>query len=152
MQRKILFLNTFQVSDLWFSNSEGEKWKGRRYWCRKLAYLVILHDLWPAPTNGWILLPSLMRLQICQSPPAQLELAARHRDPTCCQPYPYNFTSLCQISKSNDTQSSLENTLRQYWAQGSPSKMPAMGWSWVADRPPVLGHIAMDGGILQTPY
>lgn len=69
MQGKIFFsLNTFQISDLWFSNCEGEKWKRGRYWGRKLAYLVILPDVWPVPTNGWILLPRLMRLQVCRSP------------------------------------------------------------------------------------
>lgn len=87
MQGKILFsLNTFQVSDLWFSNCEGEKWKRRRYWGRKLAYLVILHDVWPVPINRWILFPSLRRLQVCLSPlpsqSSQQHSKAREAHPT----------------------------------------------------------------------
>lgn len=140
MQGKIFFsLNTFQISDLWFSNCEGEKWKRGRYWGRKLAYLVILHDVWPVPTNGWILLPPLMRLQVCQPPPAQPDLPTAQQgaeSPPHRQPYPHDFTSLCQISKGNYSQSSLENTSRGYWAWDNDSKMPAMGW--VGDRPPAL--------------
>ena len=138
MQGKIFFsLNTFQISDLWFSNCEGEKWKRGRYWGRKLAYLVIFHDVWPVPTNGWILLLPLMRLQVCRSPPAQPELPAAQQG-VGSPPHhpPHDFTSLWQISKGNNTQSSLENTLRGYWARGSDSKMPATGW--VGDRPPML--------------
>lgn len=131
MQGKIFFsLNIFQIGDLWFSNCEGEKWK-RRYWGRKLAYLVILHDVWPVPTNGWILLPSLMRLQISWSPRSPGAPPPHH------QPYPEDFTSLWQISKVNDTQNSPENVSRGCWAWDRVSKMPEMGW--VGDRPPHHG-------------
>lgn len=124
--KKIFSLNIFQIGDLWFSNCEGEKWK-RRYWGRKLASLVILHEVWPVPTNGWILLPSLMRLQISWSP------WPRGAPPPHQQPYPEDFTSPWQISKSNDTKNSPEDMSRGCWARDSDSRMPEMGW--VGDRP-----------------
>lgn len=124
--KKFFSLNIFQIGDLWFSNCKGEKWK-RRYWGRKLASLVILLEVWPVPTNGWILLPSLMRLQISWSP------LTTQSSPTPPAAIPWDFTSPWQISRSDDTKNSPGDMSRGCWAWDRDSRMPEMGW--VGDRP-----------------
>lgn len=138
---KIFFsLNIFEIGDLWLWNCEGEKWK-RRYWGRKLAYLVILHHVWPVPTNGWIFLSSLMRLKISWSP------LTTWSSPTPPPAIPWGFyITVTNFKKSHDTQNSPENMSRGCWAWDSNSKMSEMGW--VGDGRP---HHS-DGGTIQIPH
>lgn len=152
MQGKIFFsLNTFQISDLWFSNCEGEKWKRGRYWGRKLAYLVILHDVWPVPTNGWILLPPLMRFGGLPVPPAQPQLpAAAH--PTASR----TLTTLHRCAKFQRVmipKAPFKIPRGDTERRTVTPETPTTGW-WVTDAPcsPMVAHITTDGGVLQTPH
>lgn len=157
MQGKIFFsLNTFQISDLQFSNCEGEKWKRGRYWGRKLACFVILHDVWPVPANGWILLPPLMRLQVCRSPlPSQSSLLhSKARGP-----HPTANRTLTILHHCAKFQRGMIPKAPFKISQGdtecgavTPKCQQQAGW--VADPPRSLmpAQITTDGNILQTPH
>jgi len=149
MQGKIFFsLNTLQISDLWFSNCEGEKWKRGRYWGRKLAYLGILHDVWPVPTNGWILVPPLMRLQACRSP-----LHSKARGARSTSPHPPTILHRWAKRQRVAIPKAAFAIPRGGTERGAATPKCQRWAGWVTDTPCslMLGYIAMGADIPHTP-